>query len=65
MSDGVPEVMLQATQREVILHGFQEVTSECQVISHGRAVISLVSMIQNGRKSIIYILYNKTIVAFC
>ena len=48
---------LQSTLHEVILHGLQEVTSECQVISHDPSVKSMVLMVQNGRKYITYIYY--------
>ena len=34
-----------------------EVTSECQVISHDPSVMSIVLMVQNGRKCIRYIYY--------
>ena len=57
MSHGFPEVMLQSTRHEVILHGLQEVTSEHQVISHDPSVTSMVFMVQNGRKYITYINY--------
>ena len=44
MSHGFPDVTLQTTGYEVILHDFQEVTSERQVISHGQAVMSMVGI---------------------
>ena len=65
MSHGLRGVMLQSTQQKVILHGLWELTSECQVISHGSSVTSIVLMVQNGRKCITRILYNKTIVDLC
>ena len=55
------EVILETTRHEVIFHGFQEVISECQVISNDRAVMSVVQMIQNGRKYITYNLYHTII----
>ena len=41
---------LQTTQHEIIMQGLQEIASECQVILRDRAVISVVSMVQNGRQ---------------
>ena len=45
MSHGILQVTLQTTRHEVIPHGFQEMTTDCQEISHDRAVLSLVSMV--------------------
>ena len=42
---------------DVILHGLQEVTSECQVILHDPSIKSMVLMIQIGSKCITYIYY--------
>ena len=56
MSHGFPEVTLQSTCHEVILHGLYEMTSERQVISHDPSVTSMVLIVQNG------MLYDKTIV---
>ena len=55
MSHGLPDVKLQSTRHEVILHGLREVTSERQVILHEPSVTSMVLMVQNGRKCIKYI----------
>ena len=54
MSYGFPEVTLLAPQHEVILHDFHKMTSEPErkVISHYRAVRSMVAMVLND----IYIL---------
>ena len=41
---------LQTTQHEIIMQGLQKIASECQVILRDRAVISVVSMVQNGRQ---------------
>ena len=38
----LPDVTLQSTRHEVILHGLGEVTSERQVISHDPSVMSMV-----------------------
>ena len=67
MSHGLPDVMLQSTRHEEILHGLWEVTSERQVISHDQSVMSKVLMAQNGRNCSTYILilYNKKIVDLC
>ena len=49
MSHGFLEVTLQIThdtQHEIILHGFQEVMSERQVILHNQAVTSKVLMVR-------------------
>ena len=46
-----------STQHKVILHGLWEVTLERQVISHDPSVMSMVLMVQNGRKCITYIYY--------
>ena len=40
MSHGFPEMVFQTTRHEVILHCFQEVTPERQVISHDQAARS-------------------------
>ena len=42
---GLPDVTLQCTQHEVILHGLREVTSERQVISHDPSVTSMALMV--------------------
>ena len=52
---GLPDVTLQSTRREVILHGLQEVMSECRVISNDPSVTSMILMVKNGRKCITYI----------
>ena len=39
------DMTLQSTWHKVILHGLQEVTSECQVISHDPSVTSMVLMV--------------------
>ena len=57
MSHGLPDVTLQSTQQAVILHGLQEVTSECQEVLHDPSITSMVLMVQNGRKCLIYIFY--------
>ena len=57
MSHGLLDVTLQSTHHKVVLHGLQEMTSECQVISHDPSVMSMVLMVQNGRKCITYICY--------
>ena len=57
MSHGLLDVTLQSTQHEVILHGLQEVTSESQVISHNSSAMSMVLMVQNGRRYITNIYY--------
>ena len=57
MPHGFPEVTLQTTRHEVIFDVYQEMTSACEVIWHDRAVTSMGSMVQNGRKYIAY-LYN-------
>ena len=44
MSHGFLGVTLQTTEHEVIVHDFQEVTPERQVISHGRTVMSMVGI---------------------
>ena len=62
MAYGLPDMTLQSTRHELILHGLQEVTSERQIISHDPSVTSMVLMVQNGRKYITYMYYNKTIV---
>ena len=54
---GLPDVTLQSTWREVILHGLREVTSERQVISHYPSVTSMVLKVQNDRKCIKYIYF--------
>ena len=46
--------MLQTTQPEVILHSFQYVRSECQVLWHDQAVTSKISVVQNSRKYNVY-----------
>ena len=61
MLHGFLEVTLQATQHEVILYGFLEVTSECQVILHSPAVRSVVSFVLN----ISYLYYNIINVDYC
>ena len=61
MSHGLPDVTLQSTRHEVIVHDLREVTSERQVISHDPFVTSIVLMAQNGKKCI----YNKTFVDLC
>ena len=55
MLHGFLEVMLQTTQPEVVLHGFQYVTSECQVVWHDQAVTSMISVDQNSRKHKVYL----------
>ena len=57
MSHGLPDVTLQRTLHEVILHGLWKVTSERQVISHDPSVRSMVLVVQNGRKCITCIYY--------
>ena len=57
MSHGLPDVTLQSTQDEVILHGLREMTSERQVILHDPSITSMVLMVQNSRKCITYIYY--------
>ena len=42
--DGLPDVTLQSTRHEVILHGLGEVTSERLVISHDPSVTPMVLM---------------------
>ena len=54
---GLPDMTLQITRHEVILHGLREVMSECQVILHDPSVTSMVLMVLNGRKCITYIYY--------
>ena len=54
MSHVLPEMMMQSTQHEVLLHGLQEMMSERQVISHDPSVISIVVMVQNDSKCITY-----------
>ena len=54
---GLPDVTLQSTPHEVILHDLREVTLERQVISHDPSVTLMVSMVQNDRKCITYIYY--------
>ena len=54
---GLADMTLQSTRHEVILHGLREVTSERQVISYDPSVTSMVLMVSNGRKCIIYIHY--------
>ena len=54
---GFSEVTLQSTRHEVILYGFQEMTSERQVISYHPSVKRMVLMVQNGRKCITYSYY--------
>ena len=46
---------LQTTRHGVILHGFQEVTSEHQVLLQNRVVKAMVSRVQNGSKYIVYL----------
>ena len=46
---GLPDVTLQSTRHEVILHGLREVTSERQVISHDPSVTSMIFFL-NGLK---------------
>ena len=65
MSHGLPDVTLQSTLHEVILHGLREVTSERQINLHDPSLTSMVLMVQNGRKCITHLLYSKTIVDFC
>ena len=65
MSHGLPGSTLQRTQHKVILHGLWEETSECQVISHGSSATSMVLMVQNVRKCITRLSYNKTIIDLC
>ena len=57
MSHGLPDMTLQNTQHEVILHDLREVMLERQVISHDPSVTSMVLMVQNGLKCITYIYY--------
>ena len=57
MLHDLPDMTLQSTLHEVILHGLLEVTSESQIISHGPSVKSMVLIVQNGRKCITYIYY--------
>ena len=57
MKHGLPDVMLQSTQHEVILNGLRVVTSERQVISHDTSITPMILMVQNGRKRITYIYY--------
>ena len=42
MLHGLPDVTLQITPHEVILHGLWEVTSECQVVLHDPSVTEIV-----------------------
>ena len=49
ISQGFLEVTLQITY-VVILHGFQEVTSERIVISHDRDIMTMVSMVKKKKK---------------
>ena len=53
---GFPEVMLQSTGHEVILHGLREVTSKRQVISHNPSVTSIVSCIKRQEMHNIHLL---------
>ena len=48
---GLPDVALQSTRHEVILHGLREVTLELQVISHDQSIPSMVLMVQSGRET--------------
>ena len=57
MSHSLPDVTLQSTLHKVILHGLPEVMSERQVILHDPSVMSMVLVVQNGRKFITYIYY--------
>ena len=57
MLHGWPDVTLQSTRHKVILHGFREVTSECQVILHDSPVTSMILMVQNDGVCITYIYY--------
>ena len=68
MSHGLPDVTLQSTQHEVILHGLREVTLERQAISHDPSVTSMVLMVTMAGKHNMHLSYNKqllTIVDFC
>ena len=62
MSHDILQVTLQTTRHEVILHGFQKMTTEHEVISHDRAVLSVVSMVKMADIHIASLSYNKTIV---
>ena len=42
---GLPNVTLQSTRHEVILHGLGEVMSERQVIPHDSSVASMILMV--------------------
>ena len=48
---------LQSTRHKVILYDLLEVTSEHQVILHDPSIMSIVLMVQNGRKCLPYIYY--------
>ena len=65
MSHGLPDVTLQSTPHEVILHGLREATSEHQVIPHAPSI----TLRFNGPKwqemHNIHLLYNKSIVYLC
>ena len=54
---GLPEMTLQSTPHEVILHGLREVMSECQVVLHDPSVTTIILMVENGRKCITYIYF--------
>ena len=58
MSHGLPDVTLQSTGHEVLLHGLREVMSKPPVILHDSSITSLLLMVQNGRKCIANIYYN-------
>ena len=45
MLHGLPDMTLQSTRHEVILHGLREVTSEGQVILHDPYATSMVLMV--------------------
>ena len=57
MSHGLPDVTLQSTRHEVILHSLRVVTSEHQVISHDPSITLMAFMVQNVWKCITYVYY--------
>ena len=57
MSHGLPDVTLQSTRHDLILHGLREVMSERQVTLHYSFITSMLLMVQNGRKCITYMYY--------
>ena len=67
MSHGVPDVTLQSTRHEVILHGLREVTLERHVIPHDPSVTSVVlNNVPKWQEILnIYLFYNKRIVDLC